>query len=522
MSKGQSDSISCNNRQSKTCTPNLMSSNHIHTMKKSTHTFSSPQSSKSNSIDYSMNGPHYVTPMIPSRKKISSRAHLVNTRVLQNSAIVVSGLPMKEFQTTKDIEREFKKYGIITNCVKNPKGISLESVASNTGARSRETGIVYVRFLNEKAAANAILATNGQSWGNDKSRLYSCFLNNRYCDEFLNGRYCKDLNCILLHEIVNDRRRPNSASKKSPWQQSCWKTPKKLFSSQVRDNVSVSNQDESLQYNVSLGSKTKQLDSIDATIDSRNDSDNRHSSIITPSIKDCNDTSMSTPLTCLESVNHQVDILSATNCTNNEDRITLPVDLPARQLFKACNSIIGPPRVTSNIRGIDSPWGIQSPIMIEKDNFDIKTKPQSTTTTTTTATTLHISEKLRQHDSVEDNEIFKASFHQSSSNVRMTSPSYYPQQQIKPRYKMNSPRFSNFDPVVGVPVPNSNSNHPHFMHPSYYYGHYDNYFEFQGYQNYHDTRMNNTGTFLNNGHGYGFGNNNPYRSSFFPQRGSFH
>ncbi len=499
----------------------------LHTMKKSSHTFSSPRSTKSSSIDYSMNAPHYVTPMMSSRKKISSRAHLVNKRVLQKSAIIVSGLPMNEFETTKDIEREFKKYGIITNCVKNPKGISLESVASNAGARSREMGIVYVRFLNEKAATNAILATNGQSFrGNDKSRLHSCFLNNRYCDEFLNGRYCKDLNCILLHEIVNDMRRPNSAFKKSPRQQNCWKTPKKLFSCQVRDDVSVSNQDESLQCNVTLeGSTTKQLDSIDATtIDSRNDTDNRHSSIITPSIKGCNDASMSTPLTCLESANHQVDILSATNCTNNEDRITVPVDLPARQLFKAtatnvCNSIIGPPRVTSNIRGIDSPWGIQSPIMIEKDNFDIKTKSQSTTTMMTT-TTLHMNEKLRQHDSVGDTGIFTASFQdQSSSNARMISPSYYPQQQIKPRYKINSPRFSNFNPVVGVSLPNSNPNHPHFLHPSYYYGRYDNYFDFQGHQNFFDTRMNNTSNFVSNGHGYGF---NPYQSSFFPQRGSFH
>ena len=409
--------------------------------------------SPTNSNIYSRNISHFVTPMNPSKsgrqntetKKISSRqarAHLKNVKILQRTAILVSGLPKKYFQNVKSIESEFRKFGVITNCLSNPKGISLEGCfdsslqpaehhqnmtrSSISAFQSLPTCTVYIRFLNEKSATSAIIATNGQTWGNNPtSHLRSCFVNNRYCDEFLNGRFCQDLNCILLHELVKDEKRKIGTSGCTPAElrrsssnqrkQNCWRSPRRdkainstspkqgslLFMEEKRHQH---NNNKKAFVNAVVHGKNHQLNQcINRGVDEdgkslklhllqrkRNDVPTR---IVTPETREFFNQEIGAIATTttimtnhhkpqLKSDYKDVDILSATHCSNIHTlhrRERSPIDLPpARQLFKnsTMKNVIGPPAAKNNeqssnvVGGINNPWAIHSPIMIESDNFD--------------------------------------------------------------------------------------------------------------------------------------------------------
>lgn len=405
-------------------------------------------SSPTNPNIYTRNVSHFVTPMNPSRsgrqhtpetkqQMISSRqsrAHLKNVKVLQRTAILVSGLPKKEFQSAKSIESEFRKYGVITNCLSNPKGITSEEEPEHQKNKMRSTSrdfqsiptcTVYIRFLNEKSATSAIIATNGQNWGNNpKFRLQSCFVNNRYCEEFLNGRFCQDLNCILLHELVKDEKRKNGtsgstselrrSSSSSNQQQNCWRSPRrdKAINSSPKQgsllflegkryqhtkkafvDAVVHGKNQSNQQCGERGDEDRETPKLQLLQRKRNDVPTT-TRIVTPlTRREFNQEGAIATTTKIQTTNHNqpppfksdckgVDILSATHCSNIQilhRRERSPIDLPpARQLFKnttAMNNVIGPPVTKNNeqsnvVGGIDNPWAIHSPIMIESDNFD--------------------------------------------------------------------------------------------------------------------------------------------------------
>jgi len=366
--------------------------------------------------------PRIVTPTPPSEKKTfcktSSRAHLVNVRVQQKKAILVDGLPEKEFQTSKSIEDHFKRYGVITNCIKHPRGII------NQKSKRRDTiGTVYIKFLNEKGATNAILATNGKTWDNHKgTRLHSYFVCNRYCDEFLQGRYCQDLSCILLHELMKDdtnsHRKSNVSMKSpryyhegSPIVKNYWKTPPfgqgndyESRSCTILKKEWTGNDQKidrkNIEYNVhggygggngsSSGYKKKKRD---MTHMKRQIDTNHHhihdSATFSPQMDVYTDGTNMTPLTQRQdkiqssgtnNIKKQIDILNVSHSYNNtRERKRHQNDLPAaRQLFKNTfiantkKRVIAPPntKTRKKVEGIDNPWAICSPIMIEKDSFE--------------------------------------------------------------------------------------------------------------------------------------------------------
>ncbi len=416
---------------------------------------------------HSRNTCHFVTPLPASRTKQAierkqvllqqSRAHLKNVRVLQNSAILILGLPKKEFQTAKLIEKEFRKYGVITNCLTNPKGISFEELndhpislsptsslglhpeisCKNSRPRTLPTpsavnryeaiGPVYIRYLNERSAMNAILATNGQIWGiNGQSfQLWSCFVNNRFCDEFLHGRFCKDLNCVLLHELMKDdhrKRMENNVAivaQKSPFHcNNFFKSPR-AQSSTSSGGANNSSKEGSLMEQCTLYDKKGYVHALVGRNDS-NTNRRRHggtqeqsspstqmkeskrngnpAQIATPQKQKFHDIII-TPNSSMSSYHKEVDILSATHCNHIHilgRKKSYQSDLPAKQLFKSrMNNVIGPPirETESHVQnGIDNPWAIHSPVMIESDNFDTISNNQSQSHNdhiTSTTTTLH-------------------------------------------------------------------------------------------------------------------------------------
>ena len=389
----------------------------------------------------------FVTPTYSNKKtstesKMSSRAHLVHVRVLHKNAILVTGLPKREFDTTKAIEQEFKKYGIITNCLVNPKGISVNKnmkmngwkkeglmdgkellsarMAKRNGDVSRcangangTYGTIYIRFLHEKAAMNAILATNGKYWGKkgddgdgnengNRIKLHSCFVNNRYCDEFLQGRYCQDLNCILLHELVkSEKRRPNTAnannlssngggngsvtssdsssnaSMKSPKRHNCWKTPRNYlvakgstranltgqqdeqdihFLYESRQNINMS---QSNLYPKKRGYTRNDYDpykSISAFTDMNVNSKSSQSQyrqypIVTPQHTGTRYSQDHSSMMSFASTTGSGGDTSAVRGENIQRSRVVPIDLPVRQLFKNTtssnatnvNNVIAPP-----------------------------------------------------------------------------------------------------------------------------------------------------------------------------------
>lgn len=493
------------------------------------NSFTSPKKSKmTNTFDKSPNLPHYVTPM-PFRKqstdKSSSRSHLANVRVLQKKAILISGLPKHEFLTTKAIEKEFKKYGIITNCLNNPKGIS----GSRASVSSEGEGTVYVKYLHEKAATNAVFAINGQTWGNDKSvRLQACFVNNRYCNEFLNGRYCQDLNCILLHEKIKDeKKRTNSAPIKPSRYQNYWTTPNVCLGSSNRIKA-IENQEkdfrfEANSYNQSLKQSNSYHRSDHGSITYMNESimgknlNGNHDcqfTVITPPNEHGVDSETSTPLINrdhnqnVQSTNKTVDILSVTRCKNSKER-SIAVDLPARQLFKnnkvsTYSNVIAPPRAHCETErcqrsiGIDSPWGIQSPIMIEKDNFDVQT-PRTTVVSLDTDYSLRNKKHL-----VDDNEIINPPTIQKLNIKDINLPTNYPQQRPNQGYSFHPPQIFGRESMPTY-------YHPQFMHQNYCQS--DNKFPIQQYPNnhYYDNRR-----YMFNGNPCNFENHYPYNSYYFP------
>jgi hypothetical protein len=378
--------------------------------------------------------------------KSSSRAHLVHLTILQKKAILVIGLPERTLETTKMVEREFRKFGVITNCIINPRGLSVLGVGvkrnnnhhdtnndyaydestqkggnrggGGGGCTTRNRTVYYIKFLHEKSALNAIEAIRGQMWWGDDVRIHACFVNNRYCDEFVNGRYCQDLDCIDLHETIKNTptsstsstapvkkhnkpsyisyrggvtmKTPKTTTKSS---QRCWKSPQKSLHvvTKSRNKPLVPRQDSgvllSLHHDDHRTNRSswyppppphmvhrKSSNDGKMKVMSGDKNQMNHQRVISP-----NNASMKKTI----SARHKsVKILSATNCEHNR-RHTFPVDLPARKLFQNkltspvhSNKIIAPPKTTvetwggkNNTEGIDSPWGIKSPFMIEKDNF---------------------------------------------------------------------------------------------------------------------------------------------------------
>ncbi len=377
---------------------------------------------------YSRNTCHFVTPMMPSRihhhhhhqqrsfseKKqmvpMQSRAHLVHVRVLQKTAVLISGLPRNEFQNAKMIENEFRKFGVITNCLMNPKGVHFDkchnaettpslvprdNLNRNSNDGPATLGTVYVRFLNEKAATSAILATNGRVWktnDNEQFRLRSCFVNNKYCDEFLRGKFCQDLNCILLHELVkedlcqtaNKNGTTNCGVKSFSHNQNYWK-------SRRGDHCNISNNAEDAHCQKYYYNDNNQFVrySADQTVHCSNQYNvrvngtpsarfrqpvqptNVQTQVVTPQIPAKEFHKTPSYSDC-----RSVDILSATHSNIHilqRDRSSGAAGLPARQLFKPfMNNIIGPPtRQTEKIvHGIDNPWAIHSPITIACGGLD--------------------------------------------------------------------------------------------------------------------------------------------------------
>ncbi len=458
-----------------------------------------------------------TTPMTVS----SSRAHLSSVRVLQRKAILVSGLPKQEFQTSKAIEKEFRKYGVITNCIPNPKSICVYSVskgsrasvtrtnATRASARGKEmAGTVYIRFLNEKSAANAILATNGQPWGSNSNsgngiRLHSCFVNNRYCDEFLQGRYCQDLNCILLHETVkkDDKRKMSGTTVvKSPKHQNCWKTPRNFLVANPQDNTSTHvvsqgrssiirgsnsnhNKVESLPFsftdNTKRGEKIEKIETLKSNPTNTNDallSSNhnpyRHQSVVTPDGNYSEGYSTVTPRVSSRSESRQVDILSAAHGNDRRSRednyYSYPVDLPKRQLFKSIvsktkNCVIAPPKSKSdeeknnNINGIDNPWAIQSPVMIGKDNFDTSRKKKEVGLEVEHSTKTQMRQKLPVVSSQSTNSSFNYFNSQSFSG-------YSPQYCVNQGHDANVPFPVGFGPYFLPSTSSGNDMYQNYHH----------------------------------------------------------
>lgn len=562
----------------------------------------------------------FVTPISSKKKsstenKMSSRAHLVNVRVLHKNAILVTGLPKRKFDTAKAIEQEFKKYGVITNCLVNPKGIlsvekqgkrqdqeskkgggsmdGKELTSSRLSKRSDDmkctngadgtngvngangaNGTIYIRFLHEKAAANAILATNGKYWGNNgdnggndgngnRIKLHSCFVNNRYCDEFLQGRYCQDLNCILLHELIKpEKRRPNTgstsntnrsnggnsngngngsvtssdssnASMKSPKRHNCWKTPRRFLVAKESSRVNLNgkqNEDDShfvfescrndnisqsSLYPNNRGYTRNDYDphkSISSVTNMNMNSKSRRNqygqySMVTPQYSDMR---YSQDYSSMMSFTNTGSCSGASTRCQNTSRSRVPIDLPVRQLFKNTtstsnftteNNVIAPPsarRRETIVNGIDNPWGIQSPVMIQKDNFhtSIQRKEERSDS---------------KHHSFEEtqNEAFAIKNEGSTISENQSSWSEITHRQnTKQIHHLNPPVFHGFDSCQ-FPVPITNNNVP-FMHQRYQYQNQCEPLPLpgiqRGYENSSDHAYN----------GYYFGNQFSYQSTYFP------
>mmetsp|Transcript_45699 Transcript_45699/g.55467 ORF Transcript_45699/g.55467 Transcript_45699/m.55467 type:complete len:514 (-) Transcript_45699:442-1983(-) len=132
-----------------------------------------------------------------------SRSHLVGVRVVQRRAILISGLS-SNVAKEKVLKRHdyFGKYGRICKCVVDPERTATALTTENL-KNLHCSSTAYIAFMNERNALHAVRASNGTMVG--KGIITTSLATLRYCDHFLKGNHCDDIDCLLLHELVDDR-----------------------------------------------------------------------------------------------------------------------------------------------------------------------------------------------------------------------------------------------------------------------------------------------------------------------------
>jgi len=361
-----------------------------------------------------------------SRDLAKTRLHLKGVQVIRKQSIVVSGLPRATFHSMSLVQEHFGRYGKICQCVENPKGIGL---AESEIGNDEQFGAMFITFMNEKSVSLAVrdIINSKDTSGTCLGVNVQCRLgHSTYCNEFLSGKHCRNLDCVLMHEDVKIKGNNYSSHSNSSTSPRSLSSAAKSFQESFRTAPTILRKEKGLAgagvdtgISVATGSGTKKCWStprsfLDAATGILNDEDKNERSetgsfrgneeedfSTCDSFDDGMDTRscggfqlIVTPDSTLTKSTFSDATLSSlkTSRSHSECMDTSISKGLAKQLFashsgnQANFGIISPPIQTArtsteseqSMQTFCSPWDIQSPIQLEKDNFSsMKKNPPS-------------------------------------------------------------------------------------------------------------------------------------------------
>ena len=318
------------------------------------------------------------------------RSHLCDVTVLQKRSIVISDLSKSQFPSQKKIKEHFLMYGKICKFVMDPKGLSRSELYNGKDGKNN----LYITYLTERSALNAIRATDGKYLdGATSCKVQATFARSRYCPIFLAGKHCQNLNCVLLHELIVDESKESKKIEKPnrTLEEECSamkltvltreKNKKGMWSVQPLPSTKVQTKVIHFKNNFGLLSSSS-ASHITQSQPILNEAKN---AIIG---KERDVENLSTPLPASKKARQEVDpkispmdddgihnfcmdqITSKDRSKHFKERDLKSLGLPAKQLFKnkslgRVDCIISPPKengVNLEFEGYDNPWGLKSPV----------------------------------------------------------------------------------------------------------------------------------------------------------------
>ena len=156
----------------------------------------------------------------------------MGVNVLQKTAVMIHGLPT--FVSSTDISNYFGKFGKLCHVVMDPENylplccvpivhqnVHYDKDDDDDNAQRKknektncEYSNVYIAYTNEKSAAMALKEAENFKLDkrteyidfketHRKSSIKATYAWTKYCESFLNGKDCKDRDCLYLHEELN-------------------------------------------------------------------------------------------------------------------------------------------------------------------------------------------------------------------------------------------------------------------------------------------------------------------------------